>query len=146
MPDAEGRINLYTWSTALEEIADGDLEAVIKLARKIQAERNERYMRAGLLQLAALHFKRQPAAQRAEELDQQRRAEEERERALRHEFAAYLDSLTPEEYAVVTAPAEAELKTLVPPERRQLWLLEAWQASVRENTITKLIQERLHNL
>ena len=141
VPDPEGRIKLYSWVTALDGVAEADLAEVCHLAQRLQAEGNERYFRAGLLRLAALRWQQQQAAQQADALAAQQRAEDDAYRARQAEVEAYLDTLNPAQYQMLAASAEAELKQLVSAEKRMLWLPEVWQTSVRQRVLRRLLDQ-----
>lgn len=147
VPDAEGRIKLYSWVAALAEVADEDLVTVCELAKRLQAESRERYFRAGFLQQAALHLQqqRQQAAERQRlALEHQQYAEYQ---ARRESAEAYLQSLSATEYAHLAGPVEDQICQRIR-EKRHLWDADVLAETVREALITQLISpdapEALH--
>ena len=145
VPDGEGRLNLYNWVSALDGIPDDDLVAVCQLAQKLQAERNERYFRAGLLHMAVIRWHKDKANQLMKVRERERQEAEDEYRQVCAQIGVELGALTAEEYARLAEPVATQLMTRVTPEKRRLWADGVWEQTVRQGLIKQLAVERLNH-
>jgi hypothetical protein len=152
VPDAEGRMKLYGWISALHGVADDQIETVCQLARRIQAEREERYFRPGLLLLAVTRLEQHNSNQSntTAQRDAEIAAHQARYETCRNIAADELRRLQTQDVATYNClyeEAETALRARVSPEKRRLyWAEDVWRTTVESMLLTRLTEQKFATL